>query len=174
MYDALLHWTHKQGLGLICICDSALNTKFKGFFPMPEWFIILKYHLVMSTIISVNYFSSPLYSLWDEVTRTENTNSYDSIVLFLHTYSTMRASMEKLTPSHLHPFLSVLQPLHCGSIKMETIFHWILWTPPEYCSFYTKSFPKIISGFFSNTLFFILLPFINTYSARSTLLQRWF
>lgn len=123
VYEALLHWSHKQGLRLICICESALNTKFKGFFPMPDWFIILKYHLVISTIISVNYFSSPLYSFWDEVTRTENTNSYDVIVLFFYTYSTMRYTMGKLTSSHLYPFLSVLQALHCASIKMETVFH---------------------------------------------------
>lgn len=47
MYEALLHWTHKQGLGLICICDSALNTKFKGFFSY-AW-------LVYNTKISLGY-----------------------------------------------------------------------------------------------------------------------
>lgn len=87
------------------------------------------------------------------MTRTENTNSYDGSVLFFYTYSTMRAAMEKLTPSQLYPFLSVFQSLHRGSIKMETCFTGFYGLLQNSAVSTLNSFQKFISGFSSNALF---------------------
>lgn len=71
------------------------------------------------------------------------------IILYIQHYE---GCYGKLTPSFLYHFLSVLHSLHVGSIKRETVFHWILWTPPESCSFDLNPFQKSISGFLSNII----------------------
>lgn len=71
-------------------------------------------------------------------------------MMALHYYSIHTALWGLLW--EVNSILSVLHSLHVGSIKTETVFHWILWTPPESCSFDLNPFQKSISGFLSNII----------------------